>query len=176
MQLPGVHRRSLPRGALAALETGPCREAMKRGKTNVLKLVVTPELLLEALKESQIGPRLGIAPDRFILEPDPETQRAFRKSPTSPAEGCRYGFTFQIVQFQKSTVYGRRLVLYYNITDRTTSPKPRNMHWYNSEKLSAFDPKADDRQIAAVLRDGVRRVIDDIVAKRFPEPAMAAGR
>lgn len=165
-----------PGGVLASLETGPYREAMKRGKTNVLKLVVTPELLLEGLKESRIGRRLGIAPDRFILEPDKATQRAFRKSPTSPAEGCRYGFSFNIVQFQKSTVYGRRLVIFYNIIDRTTSPKPRNMQWYNSEKLSAFDPKADDREIAAVLRDGVRRVVDDIVAKRFPEPGAATGR
>jgi len=157
-----------PGGALAAAETAGYKEKLKRGNSTVTQTLLTPDLLMAALKESDIGARLGIAPDKFILEPDPGTQRAFVKSPASDAEGCRYGFTFQIIKFQKSTVYGKRLVLFYNITDRTKRPKPRNMHWYNSEDLKGFDPTASNEVISVVLKDGLRRVINDIVAKKLP--------
>jgi len=157
-----------PGGAAAAIETGPYKEKLKRGNTTVTQSLLTPTLLMEALKQSSIGPRLGVPPDKFILEPDPANYKAFIKSPAAEGEGCRYGFAFQVIEFQKSTFNGKRLVLFYNITDRTARPKPRNTHWYNSEDLKAFNPQASDTEIAAVLQDGVRRVVDDIVAKKLP--------
>lgn len=157
-----------PDGALATAETAPYKEKLRRGNSNIIKDLLTPGLLLAAIKESNIGPRLNIAPDKFILESDPTTYRAFAKSPTSSDEPCRYGFTFQMVKFQKSAVYGREIIVFYNITDRTVRPKPRNMHSYNGEKISTFDPTASDDQIASVLKGGLQRAIDDIVAKKFP--------
>jgi hypothetical protein len=144
------------------------KKRLERGDTTVTQTLFTPELQLEALKESTIGQRLRIPPARFILESDPKTQRAFAKSPIADGEGCRYGFTFQVIQFQNSTVYGKRLELFYNITDRTKGAKPKNMHWYNGESLKGFDPQADDEAISAALKDGLRRVIDDIVRKKLP--------
>ncbi|NIJ18972.1 hypothetical protein FHS95_000641 [Sphingomonas naasensis] len=144
------------------------KKKLKRGDSTVTQTLLTPELQLQALRESSIGERLNIAADRFILEPDPQTQRAFTKSPVTAGEGCRYGFTFQMIQFENSTLYGKELTLFYNITDRTRGAKPRNMHWYNSEKIKAFDPQADDEAASAVLKDGLRRVIDDVVRKKLP--------
>jgi hypothetical protein len=150
------------------VETRPYREKLDRGKTTVTQTLLTPELQLEALKSSSIGSRLGITPDRFIVEPDPDTQRSFTKSQVSPNEACRYGFVFQGIEFQKSVVYGKRILLAYKITDRSRAGKPRNMRWYNSEDLKGFDPQADDKTISTVLQDGLRRVIDDIVKKKLP--------
>ncbi|MDH7971251.1 hypothetical protein QH494_03585 [Sphingomonas sp. AR_OL41] len=157
-----------PGGALAAVETQGYRNKLKRGKSTVTQTLLTNELLMKALRESTIGQRLNIPADKFILENDPNAQQAFIKSSANEAEGCRYGFAFQIVKFEKSTVYGKQLTLFYNITDRTVRPKPRNIHWYNSEGLKNFDPTASDEQISAVLEDGLRRVIDAIVAKKLP--------
>lgn len=161
----------IPGGALAAAETQPYRDRLQRGNSTVTQTLLTDDLLMRALKDSTIGTRFGIAPDQFILEPDNATQPAFVKSPRVEGEGCRYGFTFQMIIFQKSAVYGKQLVLYYNITDRNVGTKPRNVHWYNSENLRNFNPHGTDAEISAVLQDGVTRVINDIIAKKFPLPA-----
>ncbi len=162
-QISGI----FPGGALAEAETRAYREKMKRGDTTVTHALINNELLMRALKDSTIGKRLNIAPDKFILETDPEAQRVFRKSPISPTEGCRYAFTFQMVEFGKSTVYGREITLYYVFSDRTKGAKARSFNWYNSENLREFDPTLSDEALSVIFQDGVRRVIDDIVAKKL---------
>lgn len=156
-----------PGGALGAAETKGYRDKLKRGGTTVTHTLVTNDLLMRALKESNLGTRLNVPLDNFVLETDPEAQRSFRKTLPTDAEGCRYAFTIQIVQFEKSAVYGRQLTLFYAFTDRTARPKPRTFNGYNSEGLKGFDPTLSDEQISVILKDGVRRIVDDIVAKKL---------
>lgn len=162
-QISGI----FPGGALAQAETASYRAKMKRGDTTVTHALITNELLMRALKESTLGKRLNIAPDKFILETDPAAQKAFRKTPVGANEGCRYAFTFQIVQFGKSTVYGREITLFYVFSDRNKGPKARTFNAYNSENLREFDPTLNDEALSVIFQDGVRRVIDDIVVKKL---------
>jgi len=162
-QISGI----FPGGALAQAETQSYRDKLKRGDTTVTHQLITNDLLMRALKESAIGTRLNIAPDKFILETDPAAQKAFRKTPVGANEGCRYAFTFQIVQFGKSTVYGRQITVFYVFSDRNKGPKARTFNSYKSANLREFDPTLTDEALSAIFQDGVRRVIDDIVVRKL---------
>lgn len=156
-----------PGGVAAELENGPYREKLKRGDTSVTKLLLTPELLLEAVKESQLGPRLRVSLDSFVLERDNKTQKLFYRTKRTASDRCSYGLDFNIIQFQKSLVYGRRLIIVPRFFNASVPGKPHVSVWSNVQKLSEFDPRADDKQIAAVLKDGVRRALDDVASKKF---------
>ena len=151
----------------AGLLHGSFDKKMKRGDKTVTETLFKGGLLVDALKASAFMKKFNVSPDKVFLKElnNLEIWNEFLKTPTTNETKCRFAFSFSSMRFEKNIVRGTRLTMSYTIIDRTTKPKRKIYNWFNGENIEGFDPGANEDQVASVLQDSVRRIIDDVISK-----------